>query len=689
MSARGRPGWLPTVAGLALCAGSAYGQTAQESAEIAVHGIRPRRDANETKLSADSAREQVGTEDDPAKAVTNMPGLARAGLGTEQLVLWGAAPEDTRVYVDGVEIPQLFHGSALRSTVNGDLLQSVALSPGAFGADYGRAIGGMVRLETRDSLEDGYHAKLELSTLDASALLSAQVSERVHVAVAARYGLLDRTLSAVDARDVSEFFAVPRYRDYQAKVQIALRERESLDLVLLGSGDELSRNNASSDPARAQSTSTSSAFQRLYLRYRRSLEDGSSVEVVPWVGGDESHYTARFGANPAALQQRALRWGVRAEQRARVADQVSLRLGLDSSSSHTQLDRQGSLTIPAREGDVFVFGQPPGNDTNSDRWHTTVLNVAPYAQVDWELGPVTLSPGLRCDLYLLEASRSTPRIGQTPELGQSALDAEIEPRFSARWRMSRRAALLGAFGLYSQPPTAQDLSAVFGTPSLGPERAAHASLAEVVDLTPTLSINVTGFYRALTQLNVRAPGETPQLANALVPGGVGKSYGAQLLLQQKPWHGFSGSLAYTVSHSGRRDAPGANTRLFDYDEPHVLTALGSEAWRAWTFGVRFRYASGAPRTPVVGALFDEKDNVYQPIFGVHNSLRLPAFWQLDARVDRAFSLGQHAKLLAYVELLNLTNHANGEEYRYDTSFASRGVITGLPFVGVAGARLEL
>ncbi|MEO7033229.1 MAG: TonB-dependent receptor plug domain-containing protein [Polyangiaceae bacterium] len=688
MSARGLFGSRVIAAGLALCARS-FAQTAAEPAEVAVHGVRPGRDANETKLSADSARQQAGTEDDPAKAVSNLPGLARAGLGTEQLVLWGAAPEDTRVYVDGVEIPQLLHGSALRSTVNGDLLQSVALSPGAFGADYGRAIGGMVRLETRDALEDGYHAKFELSTLDASVLLSGPVSERIHVAVAARYGLLDRTLSTVGARDVSELFAVPRYRDYQAKVQVALRERESLDLVLLGSADDLSRSTQNSDPARAQSAVINSAFQRVYLRYRRAMEDGSSVELVPWVGRDESHYTARFGANPAELAQSAVRWGVRAEQRSRVSDQVALRLGLDTASAHTALERQGTLTIPTREGDVYVFGQPPGDDTNSDRWYATVLNVAPYASVDWDVGPVTFSPGLRFDLYLLEASRSTPRIGQTPAIAQSALDAEIEPRFNARWRMSSRATLLGAVGLYSQPPAAQDLSAVFGTPSLGPERAAHAILAESVELTGSLFINVTGFYRALTELNVRAEATTPKLANALVPSGVGKSYGAQLLLQQKPWHGLSGSVAYTLSRSERCDAPGAAVRLFDDDEPHVLTALGSAAWSDWTFGLRFRYATGAPRTPVLGALYDERDNVFQPIFGAHNSLRLPAFWQLDARLDRALALGQHRRLVAYVELLNVTNRANGEEYRYDTDFGRRGVISGLPFVGVVGARLEL
>ncbi|HEY4103419.1 MAG TPA: hypothetical protein VGM44_05990 [Polyangiaceae bacterium] len=99
--------------------------------------------------------------------------------------------------------------------------------------------------------------------------------------------------------------------------------------------------------------------------------------------------------------------------------------------------------------------------------------------------------------------------------------------------------------------------------------------------------------------------------------------------------------------------------------------------------------SGAPRTPVIGALFDDREDRYQPIFGPQNGIRLPDFWQLDLRVDRAFELGRRARLLAYVELLNLTNRANAEEFAYSADFGERGTISGLPFFAAIGARLEL
>jgi hypothetical protein len=662
---------------------------ASTAPEIFVRGLRPRHDAFEEKLSTEQAREVSGTQGDPVKIVESLPGLARAPFGSDQLVLWGAAPEDTRFYVDGVEIPQLFHGSGIRSTVNGDLLQSVALTPGAYGADYGRGIGGMVRLETRELGEERIHANVDASTLDGSVFASAPVGERIRVALAARYGWLDRTLAAVNAANVTDYFAIPRYQDYEAKVQLRLRKKESLDLVALASADALSQNVLNVDPALNRSLATSNAFERVYLRYRHTLDDGSSVDVVPWIGRDTSQYNAHFGSKPADLDQTSLRWGLRAEHRSHVETVATLAMGIDIAGTRAQLSRDGSLTIPAREGDITVFGQPPGDDTNTDTWTALVLNVAPYASLDFDWGPLTLTPGLRFDGYLLEASRSTPRVGQTPSVGQSTLQAEFEPRLSARLRLSPRVALLAAAGLYSQPPAAQDLSAVFGTPTLGPETAMHASLGESVNLTDSLYVVVTGFGRSMNHLAERDPAATPKLAHALLQTGVGRSYGVQIMLRQRPWHGFYGWVAYTISRSERRDTPGSDMRLFDYDEPHIFTAVASKELGSWKFGLRFRYTSGAPRTPVAGAFYDEKDDVFQPIFGAHNSVRLPAFWQIDARVDRSFMFGEDTRLVIYIEALNVTNHSNGEEYSYSADYTRRGVITGLPIVGVVGARLEL
>jgi hypothetical protein len=657
--------------------------------EVVVHGAARRHDVTDVTVSAVQAAKVVGTEGDPIKVVENLPGLARPSFGSGQLVVWGSSPGETRTYVDGVEIPQLFHGSALRSTVNGDLVRDVTLTPGAYGADYGRALGGMVRVETKDLPDTGVHGYVGADTLDGSAMMSAALGERVRVAVAGRYGWLDGVLQAVDAPDVDQFFAIPRYGDYQAKVQVAMRPHETLDAVFLGSSDDLTEVIPDADPAHQRSEATSSDFQRFYLRYRRRFDDGSSVEVVPYVGHDSSHLGASFGENPATLDESTWRWGVRAADRSRISDWMALHLGVEVDGSTANVFRDGSLLIPPREGDITVFGQPPGGDTNTDTWTAGVIDVAPYAVATFDAGPLSISPALRMDAFVLQASRQTPRVGQTPSVGLTNLDGELEPRVSARLRVNDALSLLGAAGVYSQPPDPADLSAVFGNPTLGPENADHATLGQSVALTSRLSLETVGFYKWMSNLAVRDPSPTPKLAQALLPEGVGRAYGVQLLLRQQPWEGFFGWVALTLSRSERQDTPTSSWRLFDYDQPIVLTMVASKELGAWTVGTRFRYATGLPRTPVTGAFYDAKDDLYQPIFGAQNSIRLPDFWQLDLRVDRSFPIGDSGRLLVYVEGLNVTNRSNGEEYVYNVDYTRRGTVTGLPFVAVVGARAEL
>ena len=120
----------------------------------------------------------------------------------------------------------------------------------------------------------------------------------------------------------------------------------------------------------------------------------------------------------------------------------------------------------------------------------------------------------------------------------------------------------------------------------------------------------------------------------------------------------------------------------------MVTAVASQALGSWTIGLRVRGATGLPRTPVVGSFYDSKDDIYQPTFGAQNSTRLPSYWEIDARVEKAWALSRATSLRTYLEVLNATNHGNAEEIAYDSRWNQRGYITGLPTVAVLGARLE-
>ena len=50
-----------------------------------------------------------GTFGDPLRVVQNLPGVARTPFGLGALVIRGASPNDSGIYVEGHKIPLLYH----------------------------------------------------------------------------------------------------------------------------------------------------------------------------------------------------------------------------------------------------------------------------------------------------------------------------------------------------------------------------------------------------------------------------------------------------------------------------------------------------------------------------------------------------------------------------------------------------
>lgn len=660
-----------------------------EVEDVEVRGRpRERRETVDYAVRAERARKVAGTQGDVLKVVQNLPGVSRPPVASGQIVVWGSAPRDTRVYVDGVDIPALYHGSGLRGTINSDLVSSIDLVPGAFGAEYGRGLGGLVRVETRQ-LPRGTHGYVDVDTLDGSAMVSTELGERVRIAGALRYGWIDRVFEAVSSRDIGDTFPLPRYGDAQIKATVDLRAREAVDVVLLGSTDALDRTVASPDPAKVRRESTANDFWRAYARYTSVSASGDTTTIfTPFVGQDRSSLESRFGAVPAVLAIDADRYGLRTSTRTRVAKHVTVVAGLDTLGTASRLRRQGSVTLPPREGDIAVFGQPPGDEVAYDAWSTHVLDVAPHAYADVRLGPVTVTPGVRFDAFLIEGSRKTPKLGPTPSIGFSRLETAFAPRASARWDALPRLSFNAAYGQYHQAPEPEDLSAVFGTPDLALSRATHVTVGESLKITESLSADVVAFRKTMRDLVVRSRLSNPLLARALTQNGEGESYGVQFLVRQELWHGFFGWVSYAVSKSRRRFDGDEDWRAFDFDQPHVLSVVAFQELGPWGIGARFRYGSGNPRTPVVGSVYDARSDRYDPVFGPQNGTRIPAFWQFDLRVERSFRLSEATRMLAYADVQNLTNRHNAEELVYSGDFRERGIIRGLPIFAIVGVRIE-
>jgi hypothetical protein len=356
---------------------------------------------------------------------------------------------------------------------------------------------------------------------------------------------------------------------------------------------------------------------------------------------------------------------------------LRLEAGLDFEGNRWPIDVTFNRSGPPREGDGGGFGGGGAAERAllTDSYTLLTNHVAPFVGLTLQAlhGRLAVTPQLRLDFQSYDSDVAT----------QHTL---LEPRLNLRWQLSRRVAVKGAAGLYHEPPQPIDLSAAFGNPRLDPESATHWVLGTEFEATDTLHVEASGFYKDLEDLIVR--GEhigDPALTNQ----GIRRVYGGELLVRQQMWKNFFGWIAYTISKSERRDHADEPWRVFQFDQTHILTVIGSWRFgRGYQLGGRFRYVTGDPYTPVVGAYYEANQDRYVRILGPTYSARLGAFHQLDVRFDKTWTFDRW-KLSLYLDVQNVYNRANPEAIRYNFDYRQSEPQAGLPFLPVAGIRGEL
>ena len=659
--------------------------------EIVVTAPPLRKQIVSTEVRAEQAVRVPGTQGDVLRVVENLPGVARGALGSGQLIVWGSEPQDTRVYVDGVPVPRLYHDGGLRSIMSSDFVRSVDLVAGGYGAAFGRGLGGLVTIDTGDGGFERPKGSVALDVLDAQGSLQLPIAPKLSAAVAARRGHLADLLTGTLRDDIEDYVPIPRYYDGQARVHYKLTDSQSLELTGLLSSDRLSRASISADPTRSVREIREIDFQRLYLRYQVRTSSSEALTITPYIGWDRQRLLNEFASVVTDLNRSSTLGGLRASYRKRPFPWLTAEVGLDAEVGTHKMRRTGSVGAPPREGDVRVFGQAPPDRISADTWQSTWIGVAPYAELDAALfdGTLHVIPGLRLDPYVSMVDERTPALGDEPPIGIATQRFGVEPRLSLRQAITDKLAVKGAWGIYRQPAQPEDLSATFGNPALNNARGMHWVLGLSYQPLPGLSAEITGFYSSTEELPARSPLSAPLAGQALLARGEGRAYGQQLLIRGEVGERFFGWLSYSLVRSQRRAGDSGAYRLSDYDQTHVLTALASyDLGAGFEVGARMRYATGFPRTPVTDAYYDVRRDRYQPVFGAQNSLRIPAFFALDVRVAKKLDIG-NTRLDIYVEVQNITNHENAEEIVYSPDFSERGYVTGLPILPIAGLKWTL
>jgi hypothetical protein len=452
----------------------------------------------------------------------------------------------------------------------------------------------------------------------------------------------------------------PVYYDYQAMLEKQWSKNESLRFLFFGSDDRLDivvKSVDSSDPSLTGGISSHEYFWRMQARYRNKISNDTEVKVTGAFGEDGIDFA--LGSDYLTIKEYPL--SLRAEVSQRIAQGITANIGTDT------------LVIPynvtARFPPFPVAGQPPGGPFLSAPALTsqsTGSNTLPAAYAELELTPwrgARIVPGVRLDY----ASTS-----QTFDLA---------PRIVVRQDIHGgypRTTMKGGVGLFYEPPQPQDVDKVFGQPGLTSNRGIQYDVGVEQEFTRNIEASLEGFYK--------------QLDNLVTAGyfneGRGKVIGLETLIRYKPSKRFFGWVAYTLSRATREDPPDFVERLYEYDQTHILTVLGSyKLGRGWEFGARFRLVSGNLYTPSTYGFYDENAGSYLAIPAYPpNGQRLPLFHQLDLRVDKTWKFSHGREFGIYLDVQNVYNRANAEGVSFNFNSTANTYANGLPFLPSLGLR---
>ncbi|MGB1277678.1 MAG: TonB-dependent receptor plug domain-containing protein, partial [Nannocystaceae bacterium] len=351
----------------------------------------------------------------------------------------------------------------------------------------------------------------------------------------------------------------------------------------------------------------------------------------------------------------------RAEFGYRMSRRAALRVGTEVGA--------GTSIIDAR-APSFPAGSGLGSTgvENVGRIEHPYANPAIYATASIGLGDrFVLYPGARLQYNAITINR-----------------AAFDPRLRFSWQVADRTQLKGGVGQFSQTPEITQFNDVWGNPNLGIERSLHTSFGVAQELDYGVDVEVTGFYkyvwdRVTSSDNLVVRDDRLWVEN-FANQGTGHIYGAELLVRKALTRRLFGWLSYTYIRSLVRQQPGRSLTPFDFDQPHILTLLAVyKLPRNWQIGGRFRLVSGNPNTPRTSGVFNAESGEYLPLDGERNSERLPAFHQLDVRVDKRWVL-RRALITGYLDIQNLYNRQNIEAWNYSYNFRQRVGTAGLPII---------
>jgi len=667
--------------------------SAPRGAALEVEVLGKRNEPTVRSFSRAEVRELPGAFGDPFRAVEALPGVTPIFSGIPFFYVRGAPPGNVGYFLDGIQVPLLYHAGLGPSVIHPGLVESVDLYPGAYPSRYGRFAGGIVAGETK-APELKWRGEGNVRLFDAGALVEGPFAEgRGNALAAGRYSYTAALISLFAQNTRLEYW------DYQGRVSYELTPRDRVTIFAFGAFDFFGQTGTGNDDF------FSTEFHRSDFRYDQKLSSKSDLRTAATLGIDR---TRADGGQAYVIDQKL---GLRSEYRNQLSKTALLRAGADSTLDHFSVEigetntatdvSNGGTTAGSEPGMPFPNAPPPdgsnqppleapprtppndgpsqapgdingnnsgngdiNNDEDFNRGFPSRTDIAfgVHADLVWNADPdVTVTPGARVDVYSSD--------------GAAAL--ALEPRITAHYQITPIFSLTNAFGIAHQPP-----SFVIPVPGFqlgglrgGLQQSFQSSFGGELKLPDEQTLGITGYHNVFFNMSdllslVRAD---DRLDISIDTKTTGQAYGVEFLFKRDLSRRIGGFVSYTLSRSIRYTEIGKLPSSFD--RTHVFNgALGYDLGRHWRSGGKLSFYTGAPGT---GEFTFEKPE------------RLPAYYRLDIRLEKRWQLATPESYISFVfEVLNTTLNKEAISQSCDPVNGCKteyiGPVT-IPSIGVEGA----
>lgn len=617
-----------------------------------------------------------GANRDISRIVQSYPGVAFSPAGyRNDLIVRGGSPSENRFYLDGVEIPNINHFSTQGASggpvgiINADLIREVNFYTGAFPTDRGNAMSSVLDFKLRDGDMERNSLKATLGASEVSLASNGHIGKKTSYLVSVRQSYLQFLF------DMLGLPFLPTFTDAQFKLKTRFNANNELTILGLGGIDNMKLNTKldgekaeyilSYLPKIQQETFTLGAVYRHYA----GIHVQSVVVSHSYLNNRNTKYlnNDESSADNLSLKLRS----VEQETKFRIENTSTFgnwKINFGANLDYSQYTNTTFQRVYIDEGRTFDY------HTYLGMWRWGIFGTINYATTDERF---TASLGVRTDANNFSS-------------GMKGMGDQLSPRLSLSYRLTDGLYLSGNAGLYYQLPPYTELGFKDNNGAWVNKYLRYMSVSqESLGLSwhpgNTFELSAEGFYKQYDKIPFSIADGIPLACKgndygvigneALSSTAQGRAYGIEILMKWLIAKKLNLASSFTLFKSEYRNNKQSEYIASAWDNRYIFNMSGTYNFpHNWSLGMKISCIGGAPYTPYdveKSSLVTAWNAQGRPYYDYtkYNTGRLPAFGQLDVRVDKTFYL-KRCMLGFYIDLQNVTN----SKFKQPDILMSTGVI---------------